>query len=288
MTKSSPLPPEIDPVTGYQTTGHDWGGIRELNTPFPKIAAVALLLTFIYSVIAWILLPAWPTGNDYTRGLLGLDQGHMARDGYQTVDTVRQGWLARFTTPDFAALASDDLLLAQAMPAAARLFADNCAACHGSAGAGGPGFPALDDADWLWGGAPETVAETISLGINANDDSRVVEMPAFDWLEPADRQALAEYVVSLPDGAAPADSPAAALFAENCAACHGDGGTGGLLAGAPSLVDGSVIYGQDAATVLATLRHGRRGVMPAWTGRLTPAQINLLALYVTTLPKAAP
>lgn len=95
-------------------------------------------------------------------------------------------------------------------------------------------------------------------------------------------------MVSLPDGAAPADSPAAALFAENCAACHGDGGTGGLLAGAPSLVDGSVIYGQDAATVLATLRHGRRGVMPAWTGRLTPAQINLLALYVTTLPKAAP
>ena len=278
----------IDPVTGYDTTGHDWGGIRELNTPFPKIAAIALLLTFIYSVIAWILLPAWPIGNDYTRGLLGLDQGRMARDGYQAVDGVRQGWLARFTEADFAALEADDLLMAQAMPAAARLFADNCAACHGSAGAGGPGFPALDDADWLWGGAPETLAETISLGINANDDSRLAEMPAFDWLEPADRQALTEHVVSLPEGTAPADSPAAALFAENCAACHGDGGTGGLLAGAPSLADHPVIYGQDPATVLTTLKHGRRGVMPAWSGRLTPAEINLLALYVATLPGAAP
>ena len=75
----------IDPVTGYETTGHDWGGIQELNTPFPKIAAVALLLTFVYSVVAWVLLPAWPTGRDYTRGLWGLDQGRMARDGHISV-----------------------------------------------------------------------------------------------------------------------------------------------------------------------------------------------------------
>ena len=278
----------IDPVTGYDTTGHDWGGIQELNTPFPKIAAVALLLTFLYSVVAWVLLPAWPTGRDYTRGLLGLDQGRMARDGYQAVDAVRQGWLSRFAQPDFAALAADDLLMAQAMPAAARLFADNCAACHGTSGKGGPGFPALNDADWLWGGDPETLAETITLGINATDDSRLAEMPVFDWLAPADRQALAAYVSALPSGTAPGDSPGAALFAENCAACHGDGGTGGLLAGAPSLTDRSAIYGQDEATILTTLRHGRRGVMPAWSQRLSPAEINLLALYVTTLQKAKP
>ena len=212
----------------------------------------------------------------------------MPQDGYQAVDSTRQSWLARFSYPDFAVLSLDDLLMAQAMPAAARLFADNCAACHGSAGAGGPGFPALDDADWLWGGEAETEAETISLGINANDDSRMVEMPAFDWLEPVDRQALADYVVTQPSGQAPADSPGAALFAENCAACHGDGGTGGLMAGAPSLADRSVIYGQDPASVLTTLKHGRRGVMPAWIGRLTPTEINLLALYVATLSEAKP
>ncbi|MCL7466557.1 cytochrome-c oxidase, cbb3-type subunit III [Phaeovulum sp. NW3] len=278
----------VDPVTGYDTTGHDWGGIRELNTPFPRIAVIALLLTFLYSVITWILLPAWPTGNDYTRGLLGLDQGRMARDGYQAVDATRQGWLAGFSDPDFAALASDDLLMAQAMPAAARLFADNCAACHGDAGAGGPGFPALNDADWLWGGAPETVAETIALGINATDNSRFAEMAAFDWLEPAERQALVDHVVALPQGTAATDSPGAVLFADNCAACHGDGGTGGLMTGAPSLADGAVIYGQDAAAVRTTLRHGRRGVMPGWSGRLSGTEINLLALYVATLPEAAP
>ncbi len=246
------------------------------------------MLTFVYSVVAWVLLPAWPTGRDYTRGLWGLDQGRMARDGFQAVDAVRQGWLARFADPDFAALASDDPLMAQAMPAAARLFADNCAACHGNAGSGGPGFPALDDADWLWGGAPEAIAETIALGINATDDNRLAEMPAFDWLAPADRQALAAHVAALPQGTVPADSPAAALFAENCAACHGDGGTGGLLTGAPSLTDAAVIYGQDEAAILTTLRHGRRGVMPAWSQRLTAAEINLLALYVATLPQAKP
>lgn len=286
MTANHPHPPEIDPVTGYETTGHEWGGIRELNTPFPRIAAIALLLTFLYSLVAWVLLPAWPTGRDYTRGTLGLDQGRMALDRFEAMETVRQGWLARFATPDFPALAADQPLMASAMPAAARLFADNCAACHGAKGHGGPGFPALDDADWLWGGAPETIAETITLGINATDDSRVAEMPSFDWLDPVDRQELADHVASLPTGAASPDSPGAALFAENCSACHGDGGTGGLLAGAPSLTDASVIYGQDQTTVLATLRQGRTGVMPAWSGRLSPAEINLLALYVSTL--AAP
>lgn len=286
MTANHPHPPEIDPVTGYETTGHEWAGIRELNTPFPRIAAIALLLTFLYSLVAWVLLPAWPIGRDYTRGTLGLDQGHMALERFGAMKTLRQDWLARFATPDFPALAADQPLMASAMPAAARLFADNCAACHGAKGHGGPGFPALDDADWLWGGAPETIAETITLGINATDDSRVAEMPSFDWLDPADRQVLADHVASLPTGASSPDSPGAALFAENCAACHGEGGTGGLLAGAPSLTDASVIYGQDQTTVLATLRQGRTGVMPAWSGRLSQAEINLLALYVSTL--AAP
>lgn len=273
----------IDPVTGYDTTGHDWGGIQELNTPFPKIAGIALLLTFVYALVAWVLLPAWPTGRDHTRGLLGLDQGRMAVDGFQAMEAARHDWLSRFAEPDFASLAADKALMASAMPAAARLFADNCAACHGAAGAGGPGFPALNDADWLWGGAPETAAETLTLGINANDESRVAEMPVFDWLEPADRQALADHVVTLAGGGGITDGPGAALFAENCGACHGESGVGGLQTGAPSLTDRAVIYGQDRASVLTTLRHGRRGVMPAWGGRLSPAEINLLALYVSTL-----
>ena len=131
--------------------------------------------------------------------------------------------------------------------------------------------------------SPPRWALTIRHGINANDDSRIAEMPTFDWMERADREALADYVAVLPEGDGAANGPAAALFAENCATCHGEGGAGGLEVGAPSLTDASVIYGQDWDTILQTLTHGRIGVMPAWSGRLSEAEINLLALFVTGL-----
>lgn len=275
---------EIDPVTGYDTTGHDWGGITELNTAFPKIVIWALALTFLYSVAAWILLPAWPLGRDYTRGLLGLDQGREAMAGFHELAGERQDWISRFDGGDFAALRSDAGLMRQAMPAAKRLYADNCAACHGTGGGGGPGFPVLADGYWLWSGDPAAIAETIRFGINAeHPDTRIAEMPSFDWMDRADRTALAHYVARLPDGATDAGGAAATLFAENCAACHGEGGKGGLEIGAPSLADASVIYGQDVETVFETLAHGRRGVMPAWSGRLSQAEINLLAVYVAGL-----
>lgn len=274
----------IDPVTGHETTGHDWGGITELNTAFPRIVIWALVLTFLYSVVAWVLLPAWPTGRDYTRGLLGLDQQAQARDGFDDLAAIRQPWLSRFETDDLAALARDRTLLLTAMPAAARLFDDNCAACHGPRGGGGPGFPALTDDTWLWSGTPAEIAVTLRHGINASDpDTRYGEMPAFDWIDRGERLALADFVAALPDGPADFDSPAGVLFTENCAACHGESGDGGLENGAPSLTDAAVLYGQDPESVFTTLTHGRRGVMPAWSDRLTPAQVNLLAVYVSRL-----
>ncbi|MCC0031354.1 MAG: cytochrome-c oxidase, cbb3-type subunit III [Brucellaceae bacterium] len=277
---------EIDPVTGRDTTGHDWNGIKELNTPFPKLVIWALVLTFLYSVIAWILLPAWPVGRDYTRGLLGLDQGEQAVAGYRNLAAGRQDWLARFADADFAALQSDTALMDVAMPGAHRLFEDNCAACHGASGQGGPGFPVLADQTWLWSDDPEEIAKTIRHGINADDpDTRYAEMPAFDWMGRADRAALAGYVAALPGGIADEANPGAQLFADNCVACHGDGGRGGLGIGAPSLADASVIHGQDVGTVMETLRRGRHGVMPAWSGRLSDARINLLALYVARLSR---
>lgn len=277
---------EIDPVTGYDTTGHDWGGIKELNTPFPRIALVALALSFLIVLTGWILLPAWPYGRGYTRGLLGLEQGEMAQRGARAMAEVRQGWLGRFEgAPDFEALAGDAALISQAMPAANRLFQDNCALCHGPEGGGGPGFPVLNDGHWLWGNAPEDIAETLHVGINAeHPETRIAQMPAFDWMDRAERAALADYVAELPTGRADSDAPGAALFAENCAACHGEGGEGGLGVGAPSLTDAAVIYGQDPATVLVTISRGRAGVMPYWSDRLGEAEINLLALYVERLP----
>ena len=277
---------ETDPVTGHDTTGHDWNGIRELNTPFPKLVIWALVLTFLYSVIAWVLLPAWPVGRDYTRGLLGLDQGDQAVNGYRDLASRRQDWINRFAAGNFTALQSDSALMAAAIPAARRLFEDNCAACHGAGGQGGPGFPVLADSTWLWSGDPEEIALTIRHGINADDpDTRIAEMPAFHWMDRSDRVALARHVSALPEGAAAEGSAGATLFAENCAVCHGESGRGGLGTGAPSLADRSVIYGQDPATIMETLRRGRYGVMPAWRGRLSDAEINLLALFVAGLSR---
>ncbi|WP_417606861.1 cytochrome-c oxidase, cbb3-type subunit III [Primorskyibacter flagellatus] len=274
----------IDPVSGYDTTGHDWGGITELNTAFPKIVIWALIVTHVYAVIAWILLPAWPTGNSYTPGLLGLDQGEQAIEGYQNLTDNRQNWMSRFESAEFAALQSDDALMAVAMPAASRLFADNCAACHGTNGEGGPGFPALTDNAWLWSGDPEEIALTLHHGINTEDpDTRYAEMPAFDWMDRSERASLAQFVADLPDGSVDLESPAGILFTENCSSCHGEAGEGGLEIGAPSLTDTSVIYGQDVDTVMATLKQGRMGVMPAWSGRLSEAEINLLTVYVARL-----
>lgn len=279
---------EVDPVTGYDTTGHEWNGIRELNTPFPRIATWALLLSVAYSVVAWILLPAWPLGRDYTRGLLGLDQGEMALDAYRQIADRRQAWLGEFAAGDFAALGADPALMAQAMPAAARLFADNCAACHGISGEGGPGFPVLADSHWLWGSDPDAIAETIRYGINAtHPDTRIAEMPAFDWMSRDERAALARHVADLPSGNAADSGPAADLFAENCASCHGEGGEGGLEIGAPALTDAAVIHGQDRRSVAETLARGRSGTMPAWTGRLSDPEINLLTLYVAGMSEAA-
>lgn len=278
---------DLDPVTGYETTGHEWNGIRELNTPFPRLVIWALALAFAYSVVAWILLPAWPLGRDYTRGLLGLDQAKVAEAGLGRIAGARNEWLNRFTKPDFAALKADGALMARARPAAARLFADNCAACHGARATGGPGFPNLTDADWLWGGDPEAIAETIRVGINSgHPDARAAQMPAFGrdgMLKSDEIHTVADYVRTLSTGRADPDGAGAKLFADNCAACHGEGGRGGLGAGAPSLADNDWIYGGDRETILATLRNGRQGVMPSWADRLSPAEINLLALYVAGL-----
>jgi cytochrome c oxidase cbb3-type subunit 3 len=275
---------EIDTVTGYDTTGHLWNGIRELNTPFPRIVLFFLVATFLYSVIAWVLLPTWPLGRSYTRGLLGLSQENEAVQGFLALEKARQPWMSRFAKADFAALDADKALLAETMPAARRLFEDNCAACHGQRGGGGPGFPDLADRSWLWGGTPAAIARTITVGVNSDDENaQVSQMPSFEALPLSDREKLADFVVALPQGKANATMPGATLFTDNCAPCHGPDGKGGLDNGAPSLADRAVIYGQDHASVMSTLAHGRQGVMPAWSKRLSVSEINLLALYVSRL-----
>jgi cytochrome c oxidase cbb3-type subunit III len=281
-----------DPYTGHMTTGHEWNGITELNTRVPRPVYGFFALAFLFAVVCWILLPAWPTGRTYTRGLLDTDQRKAVAAAVAETERVRAAWMSRVAKESFAEVAADRALMEKVREAGHSLFGNNCAACHGADARGNPSFPNLRRKSWLWGGEPETLAETIRVGINAeNPESRQSQMPAFGrdgMLKPEEIQQVVAYVGSLPGpgagGATAADIAAGKeLFAANCASCHGEDGKGNHDMGSRNLTDGSFLYGSDPASLYRTVFGGRQGHMPSWAARLTPVEIKVLALYVTDL-----
>ena len=285
-------PRKRDLVTGELTTGHEWNGIEELETPVPRVVFFFLGATILFAVIGWLLWPAWPLGWTYTKGLLGVDQRDTVTQQVADADAVRAVWTDRIAAEDFATIAADDDLMHSVRETGRTLFIDNCAVCHGVSGTGGPGFPNLAAGSWLWGGDPETIAETIRVGINStSEETRISQMLAFgrDGMLGRDEvQSVAAYVRSLsnqPLTSAEASRVGAGetIFADNCSSCHGEGGKGMHETGAPDLTDANWIYGGDAQSVYTTIYGGRQGHMPHWDTRLSPVQIKLLALYVGTL-----
>src|SRR5262249_44277975 len=173
------------------------------------------------------------------------------------------------------------------------LFVDNCAACHGVNGTGGPGFPNLTAKAWLWGGDPETIAQTISVGINSTDaDTRVSQMLAFGRDGTLNPQQVADVVAYVRSLSGTADAATASperiaagkeVFQANCVPCHGEDAKGVRDQGAPNLTDATWINGGTAADIYSSVYSGRQGHMPHWRNRMTAAQIKLLALYVDQL-----
>lgn len=281
---------ERDPHTGIHTTGHEWAGIKELNTPIPRAVVFFYALTFAVALVMWVLLPTWPLVTSYTSGLLGFSQRDDVRNKLAEAASLRSEWSDRIAAMDFAELATDQEAHAIAIETARTLFSDNCAVCHGQDANGGPGFPNLADGSWLWGGAPEDIHETLRVGINSDhDETRLGQMPAFgrdQMLERADIRLVITYVRKLA-GLEEADAETLekgnVLFAENCASCHGEDARGGPEFGAPNLTDDSWVYGSDRETIYRTLFRGRQGHMPHWSERLSPVQLKVLALYVHSL-----
>ena len=281
-----------DPVTGRETTGHEWNGIEELDTPIPRVVLFFLAVTTLFAIGYWLLMPAWPLGWTYTRGLLGNDQREIVTRQVQDAAAERASWTSRIDKASFAEIAADPALMRHVRDTGRTLFADNCAVCHGTEGKGGPGFPNLAAGSWLWGGTPEAVAETIRVGINsAAKDTRTAQMMAFGRDGVLQREqvlAVVSYVRSL-SGQKLAEAEQARVpagkevFAANCAACHGPEGKGMHDLGAPDLTDAHWIYGGDEQSILNSVHGGRQGHMPSWEGRLSPTDIKLLALYVGTL-----
>lgn len=276
----------VDAITGTETTGHEWDGIRELNTPLPRWWLYTFFATIVWALAFYIFYPAWPWLGGYTLGVLGYSSRAEFAETMAAVDEGRVGWINKFEQLELAEIAEDPELLQYAMAGGRVIFAENCAPCHGSNGAGAPTFPVLVDDDWLWGGALEDIHETVMYGIRGDsDDARYSEMPAFgadEILEPDEISAVAEHVLSL-SGAGPENEQGKALFEEQCVACHGEDGTGNVDMGAPNLTDGIWLYGGTEGAIVAQITKPRHGVMPPMGQRLDDAEVKQVTIYVHSL-----
>jgi cytochrome c oxidase cbb3-type subunit III len=284
---------EIDPVSGHVTTGHQWNGIKELDTPVPRGVLIFLIVTHLFAVIWWFVMPTWPLGNTYTKGLLGADQRKIVEEKLVQADAARAPWVNAIEKSSFDEILANPQLMQVVMKTGHQLFGDNCAACHGRDGKAGDNYPDLTDHDWIWGGGPERIAETMRVGVNAlHAESRAARMPSFGrdkMLDQTQVGNVATYVYSLSNPLASTPQTIARIeagrqvFLTNCAACHGEDAKGNQDLGAPNLSDRFWIYGGDFEKIITTIHGGRQGHMPTWDERLSPAEIKILALYVYSL-----
>jgi cytochrome c oxidase cbb3-type subunit 3 len=277
---------EKDDITGTETTGHDWDGIKELNNPVPRWWLYILYATIIFSVIYWVLYPSWPTPDGGTKGVLGWTQHGELSEAMENAKVAQAGFLARIAKTEVQAISSDGDLLNFALAGGRAAFGDNCAPCHGSGAQGFVGYPNLNDDHWLWGGTVEDIYTTIRYGIRTrHEDTRESEMPAFGHDEILSKDEIglvADHVLSL-TGQGKSTADAAELFADNCSACHGENGEGDTDQGAPRLNDALWLYGGERSTIVESVSKSRAGVMPAWESRLDDAAIKSLAVYVHSL-----
>lgn len=279
---------EKDAVTGTETTGHEWDGVRELNTPLPKWWIYLFAATVVWGVGFILLYPSVPYGPGYFHGLLGYSARHDAIAGWKQMQGAHADAMAKIGQLSFDEIKQDPKLIEVALTAGRITFANNCQPCHGPSGEGRPGYPALGDDVWLWGGKLTDILQTITHGIRSGDpETRTSQMPDFGsgMLKPAEIQQVADYVMTLfASPVAGADvSAGRALFAENCAMCHGENGQGNREMGAPPLASRIHLYGGDRANIVAQVTHPRHGVMPNWGARLDPATLKSVALYVHSL-----
>jgi cytochrome c oxidase cbb3-type subunit III len=282
---------ERDPHSGWLTTGHEWNGIKELNTPPPRVVYAALIITTLAAILLQVLYPAWPLGRSYTHGLLGVDQRREVAEALSQARLDHVAWTSRIESGDVGALLKDPQVMQEIRESGRRLFVDNCAACHGADARGHRGFPNLVKPAWLWGDTPEAIAQTIRVGVNSSHvESRTSQMPAFGrdgLLSKQDIAKVVAYVASLrstPSPGVSADiSSGQKIFLENCASCHGEDAKGNAEVGSRNLTDGSFLYGGDLASLTVTVYGGRQGHMPTWEQRLNPIERKTLLLYILDL-----
>ena len=272
-----------------ETTGHSWDGIEEFNNPLPRWWLWVLYATIVWGIGYTIAYPAWPLISSATPGLLGASTRADVEVEIAAVDKANAAIKDKLVAADLNAIGADPELAGYAERAGAAVFRTNCAQCHGSGAAGfeGKGYPNLLDDDWLWGGTMEDIHLTVTHGIrNTTDaDARYSEMPKFGVdgiLDETQIAQVAEHVLAISgqehDAAMAAEG--ATVFADNCAACHMDDGSGDRSQGAPRLTDAIWLYGGSREKIIETVTKARFGVMPNWNQRLSEDEIRAVAYYV--------
>lgn len=281
---------ETDTHSGVATTGHDWDGIKELDNPLPRWWLWTFYATIVWSLGYVIAYPAIPLLTDSTKGLLGYSSRAEVAKEIAMADAGRAGILAQIAETPVAEILKDPALFQFSVSAGRSAFKVHCSQCHGSGASGAPGYPNLNDDDWLWSGSGDEIAATIRHGVRfaGDDDSRYSEMPAFGRDELLDKEQIA-LVAAHVRGMAGLEHDAAqakagqALFAENCASCHGPGGEGIRENGGPRLTDPIWLYADGLDDIKAQIREPKHGVMPAWGARLGETTVKQLAVYVHSL-----
>ncbi|MBX3653956.1 MAG: cytochrome-c oxidase, cbb3-type subunit III [Ramlibacter sp.] len=264
------------PATSDNTTGHVWDeDLREMNNPLPRWWMWLFVLTIVFGLLYLVAYPGLGSYQGQLRWSSAAEHAHEVDKANQALAPL----YARFTGMKPEDVAAD----AQAMAIGERLFLNNCAQCHGSDARGSKGFPNLTDGDWLHGGTPDKIIETITKG-------RTGQMPPMAAAvgSPDDVKNVANYVLSL--SGSPHDSLRAALGKSKfgvCAACHGVDGKGNQAVGAPNLTDGIWLHGWGENAIVDMINNGKLNQMPAQAEKLTEAQIHVLASYVWGLSNRA-
>ncbi|CAH0990828.1 Cbb3-type cytochrome c oxidase subunit CcoP2 [Sinobacterium norvegicum] len=259
-----------DPETLGKPTSHSYDGIQEYDNPLPSWWVVMYVATIIFAIGYLIAYPG--LGN--WKGVLGWTQVGQYENEVAKAEEKYGPIYARFAEMSVEEVAKDP----EANRMGQRLFADNCALCHGGDARGNHGFPNLTDGVWLYGGSPDEIKTTLTNG-------RQGAMPAWGQLGDEGIDQVTQYVMSLNGRDVNGDKAAAGadLFQANCALCHTAEGTGNKLFGAPNLTDNIWLYGGSEAQIKQTLRYGRNGHMPAQKDLLNEDKIHLLSGYVYSL-----
>lgn len=254
---------------GDSTSGHVWDeNIREMNNPLPRWWVWMFILTIIFSLI---YLALYPGAGSYA-GKLGWSSAGQYEQEVATANKALEPLYAKFVAMKTEDLAKNP----EAGAIGERLFMNNCAQCHGSDAKGSRGFPNLTDSDWLYGGSPEKIHESIAGG-------RMGMMPPMGAVlgTEEDVKNVANYVLSLSGSSH--DAARAGLGKDKyavCGACHGADGKGNQDIGAPNLADKIWLHGAGEAAIIKRINEGKTNQMPAWEEKFTPAQLQVLAAYV--------